>query len=79
MIDQHAQFTPIQELKNKNYIFIKFIMNTYRRAVSSFHMFNLFNEFEDTISDRQKKANLSFREYLKVKLNSPEIFEYELR
>lgn len=56
IFDNVVKYYDINELKNKNYKFIKFIMNPYIRAVSIFRA--------------QTSHNLSFRTYLKQLINN---------
>ena len=56
IFDPNVEFINIDELIKKQFIFIKFIMNPYIRAVSIFRA--------------QTSHNLSFREYLKQLINN---------
>ena len=56
LLNKSIKYYNIQELISKKYIFIKFIMNPYIRAVSIYRA--------------QTSHNLSFREYLKQLINN---------
>lgn len=56
ILNHHTGYQPIEELIKNKYTFIKFIMNPYIRAVSSYRV--------------QSSHNLSFREYLKQLVNN---------
>jgi len=63
ILDKNILYIDINQLIKENYIFIKFIMNPYIRAVSSFRVKNNYN--------------ITFREYLKNLINNKiDFFDY---
>lgn len=65
IIDRYANLIDVNLLKNENFIFIKFIMNAYRRCVS---IYNIHHE-------KSNKKYLTFRQYLKLRLTNKDYFD----
>lgn len=56
VLDKHLPKKTIEELMNENYTFVKFVVNPYQRAVSSFRMI-----FDD--KDNKEKYDLTFNNF----------------